>query len=230
MKWSVIVPFRGDGAERSRNWEWCKARLEWQLKGVDGELIVADSGHSPFNRAASRNEGAARARGDLLMLIDADGANDNWIEAGEEVSRHAGWTICYQEPDGYVALTKEVTEHLLTTSPDAPLEEVVPGAWYERVHSYAGCIVVRAKEFRIVRGYDARFQGWGYEDDAFREVMETVVGPARRVPGDHVHLWHPHVESERFRQPHIGENRNLANSYGAARGNREAMLRLVERR
>lgn len=57
--------------------------------------------------------------------------------------------------------------------------------------------------------------------------METVVAPHKRTEGFHLHLWHPHVESERFNQPHIAENKALAESYTAARGDRDAMLKIV---
>ena len=229
MSWSVIVPFRGDRAERDRNWAWCRSRLKWQMGCLgEAELIEADSGDEVFNRARSRNVGASQAKGDLLVFMDADGANDNWIDAGLEVHKNGGWVVCYRAPDGYVALTRESTEWLLRTPRTwRPLDEPGYAASDERSHSYAGCLVCSAEDFALVGGYDERFNGWGYEDDAFREAMETVVAPHKRTEGFHLHLWHPHVESERFNQPHIAENKALAESYTAARGDRDAMLKIV---
>jgi hypothetical protein len=42
-------------------------------------------------------------------------------------------------------------------------------------------------------GYDERFGLWGGDDAAFAYACEALVGPARRLHGDMVHLWHPRL-------------------------------------
>lgn len=204
-------------------WTWCRAR--WGAPDI--ELIAADSGEEPFSRGNSRTLGATKASGEVLFFADADSANDN-LRASVDLLERAPWVIAYSAPKGYVALTEAATECLLARSPSEPLRAPQPGDWYERCHSFAGALCMRTEDFWRVGGYDPRFEGFGFEDDAFHEALDTIVGEHERVDGVHLHLWHPHIESERFNQPHIGENKALADRYYAARGNREAMLRIVE--
>ena len=232
MTFSIIVPFRGDNGHRDRVWKWCERFWASRFTDEDHgyELIVADSCDVPFSRGNSRNEGAAQAKGDVLFFADADGVNENCHEALKMVHHNGGWVVAYPAPRGYIALNRWGTERLLATDPSERLAEPQSADWYERCHSYAGAIACRTEDFWLAGGYDPRFEGWGYEDDAFTEAMSTIVGPPQRTGGFHLHLWHPHVESERFRQPHISENKALAESYTAARGNREAMLKIVRER
>ncbi len=221
---SIIVPFRGDGGARDRNWDWCRRR--WESLWPDAELVVSDC-DGPFARGRALNDGVRRSSGDLLLLADADGADDpGVIEAALGLVKSGNWVIAYSAVDGYQSLTEDATRRLLARSPEVPLN-LRPEDVQQRCHSYSGAICLSRYAYWSIGGFDPRFQGFGYEDNAFQHALDTLWGHHVRVEGAHLHLHHPHVESDRFEQPFISDNRALSDRYAAADGDRAAMAALV---
>jgi hypothetical protein len=225
-KVSVIVPWRADGGQRDRLWAWCLGFWRSQLDPSAAEILECDSGDERFTRGRSINLGVSRARGDLLVIADADTFVSALPEALRLCDWGGRWTIAYDEWE-YHFLTPEATERRLALSPVVGTYEPVEGEWKERLVSRSGCIVFTRAMWETVGGYDPRFYGWGYEDDALVAAADTLLGHHSRAEGWAVQLWHPHIESERFEQPHIGENRALSDRYALARGNPDAMRALI---
>ena len=228
---SIVVPWRPDGGQRDRLWAWCRRWWESELPGA--EIVECDSGDELFTRGRSLNIGAQKATGDLLILADADTVVSDVHAAIDLVDN--GWVIAY-EANRYYRLTEEETERWLKWAPGFIEEPPRPDDLrmyrneYGPLTSWSGVLVMRRSSFATAGGFDPRFVGWGHEDFGFMEAMNTLVSPVWRSPGFAVQLWHFHDETQRFGQPNEPANRELVNRYGAASGNREAMLALVAER
>jgi hypothetical protein len=66
-----------------------------------------------------------------------------------------------------------------------------PGYHPKNYNHWSGTVVMSALAFKALNGWDERFEGWGYEDDAFREAHLKVMGQKFiRVKGILVGLVH----------------------------------------
>lgn len=81
-----------------------------------------------------------------------------------------------------------------------------------------------AGAYHAAGGVDRRFEGWGGEDLAFGWALETLVGPAHRLDGILVHLWHPHPAPDLRGS---AESEELVARYAAARGVRRRMTAVI---
>jgi hypothetical protein len=223
---TICVAWRPDGGQRDRLWAWCYRR--WRARTPFDVVWADEPGPGVFNRGASLNKAAAGA-GDVLVLADAD-TIVNLTGLRQAISRvSAGevpWSVAYPRA-GYYALTETATEHLLALDPADAVPDPVPGQWRERITSHSGCVVVRHADFDAIGGFDPRPIGWGFEDDILRAKCDLLLGPHWRPGGWVMHLHHPHVESERFGQPHIGHNRALSDRYAAVSADVAGMRALI---
>ncbi len=224
MTVSVVVPWRGDGAQRDRLWKWCRDRWE-SLRdlGVVDEIIECDSGQEPFTRGTSLNRGVERAAGDVLVLADADTFVDEIAEALELLASGAPWVVAYGWQEYYRVSPADTDAYLAYQLPTT----LRPFRFLEQCVSRSGCNVLTREGFDRVNGFPETLRGWGYEDDCFVAAMDTLVGPHARTRGFAVQLYHEHIEAERFHQPHIAENRRVSDLYAAARQQPDVMRALV---
>lgn len=81
--------------------------------------------------------------------------------------------------------------------------------------------------FKKVRGFDERFKGWGPEDKAFFESLETICGHHFRMDQDIYHLWHPQAE---IVQRELPKQQALYEKYLNATNNVKAMKKLIKER
>ena len=101
--------------------------------------------------------------------------------------------------------------------------------WDYQLQSWAGQLLMQTESFYKANGYDERFQGWGYEDNAFQYAMDTIVGEHSRVEaGWTAHIWHPEPRSERWDHPDFEKNKLHMHHYVAAAGNVEQMIKVTE--
>src|SRR5665213_1068232 len=96
--------------------------------------------------------------------------------------------------------------------------------------------------FVVVGGMDPRFRGWGGEDRAFLQALNTLWAPYQNSPNTVYHLWHNKIiaaegidkQGKRSEirawagQSHIRANDWLSTSYTDADGNREKMWTLID--
>lgn len=215
MTLSVIIPWRDSGCDwRMKSVRWLVERYD--LLFPDIELILGGVDMTgPFNRSAARNEAIAEARGDVLLIADADTVfQPDQIETGlDALEQGAPWVIPYSL-GRYYNLSADETIRTWREAPDAVIAEPDDHRLYEhKIDSWAGMLLVSRENYDKVGGYDERFKGWGYEDNAFRAALDHHVGPHQRVDGYTLHLWHPAPEAECFSQPHIQANRDLCLQY-----------------
>lgn len=179
----IVVPYRDDG-HRAAACRYVCAQLRSMLPGVP--LVLADSGHAVFNRSASRNLGAKLAElTELLVVCDADTIPDpvslkQCLTFGQRGGLHYPQAVVNY-------LTEAGTELVLAGEALDParIEFSLPSA-------HGGCFVILAEQYRLVGGMDERFEGWGYEDNAWFAAARSALGLPTHHAGVAWHLWHPH--------------------------------------
>ncbi len=230
---SIIIPWADQPSDAER-----KASFQWNLRRFarhvlpESEVVLAapDRLDNPgvFDRAVALNRAVARAKGDILVICDAD---STYAEIGDfaEAIRHAkegSWTL----PGRYVRIGPRASAAWIAAGPGGP----PPENWandIEQEYPFAnsGVVVMPRAAFDVMGGFEERIQGWGGEDDAMRGALETLWGAPVRT-GIVLHLWHPRLEEWTTGQPSNAANRVLADRYGAASGDRRAMLDLIAER
>ena len=221
---SVVVPFRGDGGRRDELWAFCKAW--WVSHFPEFELIESDNGDEPFSRGGSRNAGAERSSGDILIFADADTLVAH-VEEAVKIAEGGMWCLAYAESQ-YLALTEEATLALLKTDPTGQLREPTREECREHLTSYGGVQAMPREAFFRAGMYCKQFRGFGGEDVAFMFAMDTLWSPHVRASGWAIAPKHPHPEEERFQSPYWPANDALCKRFEAAYRNPSAMRHLVD--
>lgn len=220
---SVIIPFKPDGGQRDRAFAWVEQW--WRATLPDAEVVVETSHDEPMCRAAVRNAGVARARGDVLVLADADTVAETGplATAIGMVRAGSGAVLPF---DSYELLSEDATAGVLATDPASG--EPLPTDGVEEIVTTArsGVIVLSRRSWDAVRGQDDRFVGWGWEDNAFALSLDELDEPMRTLPGRAVHLHHPRSLDTTFENPLADRSRRILEQYHRAVGDRRRMQRL----
>lgn len=159
---------------------------------VETPLAARDGSPDDFNKPAAINAARARARGDVLLIGDADthpGAVGDMVRLLNTPWKHVPWVL----PQRYVKLTEAATREYLYAPARAGRESDYEWVGYSR--SWSGGVVCRADDFDTCGGYDERFASWGADDVAFAMTMNALVGPVERHPCACYHYWHPGAEN-----------------------------------
>lgn len=227
MDLSVLIPYGGTEEWRERSFHWLLRRYGDLLPGA--QIVIGSSDAENFSRAEARNRAFGQCTGDTLLIADADTIfhPDQLTAAINLLKGKRNWVLPYQ---WYYNLSREVTDSILNLDASETITEPVHPASYEhKIESWAGLLVTPREAFEVVGGYDERFQGWGYEDNAFRLALDTLWGQHERLAwGYCLHLWHPSSEDGCFGQPHIFDNRSLLLDYQAAYGDPAQMRTVVQ--
>lgn len=185
---SVVIAFRDLGCPyRAASFDWVRNR--YASLGVE---IVVERGPegASFSRAGAINRGVERAAGAVIVQTDPDSIVplDRLTQAVEAAASRDGLVVPH---DRYLYLTPSATSDLLagrdpfTFTPD-DCEEYGPLGW-------GNTVVFSRSTWSASGALDERFGTWGGDDAAFAYATEAFCGPARRIPGDVVHLWHPRL-------------------------------------
>jgi hypothetical protein len=253
---SIVIPFRVPKSgkdQRVKNFVWLLRYWKHQLPGA--EIIVGrDMQHDlPFSKSAAVNDAAARAKGDILVIVDADGyiSIDAVLHCAKEIREAQGrgqrlWFVPYRK---FYRLNETASRHLLSSDPANPLKFSVPPCADDlqpdahdpaRGHWYGAMIQIVPREaFEIVGGWDERFRGWGGEDYSAMRACDTLYAPHKTLSGQVLHMWHPQIGPkgaeayvswknrmwEEQKAPHA--NANLTNRYNEAYLKPVAMRKLV---
>jgi len=214
MRTVILVPRREGKPERDATWRWVKA---WWQRELGWEIFEGhDGGSLMFNRSAAINDAAANAGDwDAAVIIDADMICDPVrVRQAADLARASGKLVL---PYNH--------RHDLSRAMSQRVQAGYAGSWkpgIERTHydMCSGIISLSRRLWDRVGGFDTKFQGWGFEDNAFAAACETFSGAGtHRIQGEAWHLWHP-TSTERGAAMH--RNQAIADYYIAARGNVEA--------
>jgi len=221
--------------------------------GVDP--LLAHHPSIPFSKSAAVNNAASKARGDVFVIIDADG----YLPASVVLlcakkireDRERGirlWFVPYRK---FYRLTQNASRRVLESSPSHPYEFTVPpdpqdvlddhSSGSRLGHWYGALIQIMPREaFECVGGWDPRFRGWGGEDHAAMRAMDTLFWPHKTLPGQVLHLWHPMFNLDKVsawvhwkyrtwsNQTTTGANDDLSGKYYGATGDEKRMQKLVD--
>jgi len=182
---SIVVPVWRLSEDRQATWGFTRA--QWEALHPTYEIVEGGSDLDVFRKGVCVADGVARARGDIIVVADADVCCDGLPAAVEAVLAGAGWAMPHHR--------------VLRLSPGATLEAVQSGhlpqvrtasTYMQRpyVGVPGGGIVVLHRDTYARAPIDPRFAGWGQEDEAWAVALTTLVGQPRRGVADLYHLWH----------------------------------------
>lgn len=223
MKISVLIPYKPDHDRRDFLWKYVKRRYQRLFPELD--ICIGRDKSKIFNRSKAINRAAKKAKGDIFIITDADVVfNEKLIsEIAANIHKHP-WIIPFK--NGY-RLTKKATDKLIGNGLKGKIQ-IDPGD-IERIEGGLGALmnVVTRSCFRKVRGFDERFKGWGPEDKAFYESLETICGHHFRMDQDIYHLWHAPAEIVKSESL---KHQALYQKYLNATNNKKAMQKLINER
>lgn len=205
----IVIPFRAPKTDafRIRNLMWLERYWKTQLPGA--EVIVGDDPDTDraFSKSVAINRAVARSKGDVLVLVDADGylPADRVMYCVNEIreARKKGrrlWFVPYRK---FFRLSNEATLRMINSDPakpyvfpdNVPLEDTMNNgadADPTKAHWYGALIQILPREaFDMIGGWDERFRGWGGEDVAMMKATDTLYGPHKTLPTSALHFWHP---------------------------------------
>lgn len=207
----VLIPWRGGDADRER-------ALEWVLNRHQGADVAVFNGH-PWCKARAVMPALRRMPDDIVVVADAD----VWCEGIESAIRAvtcgvANWAIPHKTVH---RLSREGTDALLAGAEWSGKLDRRP---YKGI--FGGGIVVAHRDTFLEVPLDARFTGWGQEDESWGIALSTLAGLPWRGEADLIHLWHPPM-------PRMGGRRGnpegweLYKRYATARGKPDEMRDLI---
>lgn len=221
MNIEIVMPYHGEARFRLASW----VRLRLEALHPSWRLLVGVDGGEPWTKARAVNR-AVSSRAEVIVVTDADVAVPakalEWAVAA--VIGGAAWAVPY----GTVyRLHREQTAEVLAASPVAEIEVLEDGACVRHRPPYdatpgGGVFVVAREAWETVGGFDERFV-WGQEDAPLGHALDTLAGPHEQLPAPLWHLWHePRPPTQA-----MYDDQRLENCYHAARGDVEAMRRLI---
>lgn len=222
MTVAVVIPWRPGTAERNAHHEHVRAHLAALLP--DAIHLDVDSGHTPFSRAGSRNEGVRLAQiagADVVVLCDAD-------TLPEPEPLHAAITaatdgVLHLPYTWYRGLSQRGTLDYLAGTPAVDCAVDLEHEW-----ATGGVLALTPEAWNVAGGMDERFQGYGFEDAAFRIAADALLGSTVRHDGTITHLWHPSEVGHGSPQ-HVA-NGQLCQRYVDATGDPDAVRALIAER
>ncbi|MFI1485766.1 glycosyltransferase family 2 protein [Streptomyces sp. NPDC020747] len=222
MTVAVVIPWRPGTPERNAHHEHVRAHLQQLLP--DAIHLDVDSGHTPFSRAGSRNEGVRQAQAagaDVVVICDADTLPEAEplhaaIEAADDGRLHLPYTW-------YQGLSRPGTLAYLAGVPAADCATDLAHEW-----ATGGVLVIRPASWWAAGGMDERFVAYGFEDAAYRIAADALLGPTVAHQGAITHLWHPSEVGHGSPQ-HIA-NGQLCQRYVDATDNPDAIRALIAER
>lgn len=186
---SILVPFKSDGGYRDRNWDWVKKRYASLMPNA--EICIGNYDLEPFSRASAINNAAKLATRDIFIIADSDIIFDiNQIAKAILGLADFAWIIPYTRLN---YLTLEQTNSLQQMKPSVIINNINFTGYKERdcKFIYGGISIVPREYFEKVGGFDERFKGWGFEDDAFQRSLDALCGHHNRIRTSLWHMYHP---------------------------------------
>ncbi len=221
MKVVLGLPWRAT-QDRLEAFEVTRHRL---LSAYDFSFVLtADSGHTIFNRCASRNlifEEAVKLDADVVVCCDADSVpqDESLVEAIESAKDglmhfpfHEAW---YLNEKGMIRVKNRATS------------EQIKSRIYDKCSSEGGAWVCTPETWSKAGRQDPRLANWGCDDRAFLAASRTLVGMPVKHHGILYCLPHNRPEEKEIWVP---EEVKLLVEYESAYLNPEVMQSIIDSR
>jgi GT2 family glycosyltransferase len=215
-KISIIIPFKPDNGYRNRNWSWIKKKYEILMP--QAEICMGFSNDECFSKAKAINSAAKLATRDIFVIADADIIIDiNDLKKSIEELRNFVWIIPYSTIN---YLTDKQTTQLQKKNFNTTMNNINFTGCLSYTAGYIGGInIIPRKYFEYVGGFDESFKGWGCEDDAFQNSVDTLCGPHNRLENTIWHMYHPKGSRENYKKnyalfyKYYGNSKVIVNNY-----------------
>lgn len=195
---SIIIPFKTDGKDREKNWNWLKKRYETLMPEV--ELCIDESNTTPYCKSFAINNAVKKSTREILFIVDAD-----IVIQVEELKKAINevYDKGIVAPSKLVRFSKEATNNIFQNNDININDSFIDNNTKIFTSMFSGICVIKKEIFKICGGYDEEFKGWGNEDVAFSMCMHRVNGPIYRMPGFTMyHLYHEldnnHISIDNF--------------------------------
>ncbi|MDF2650547.1 MAG: hypothetical protein K0Q73_6352 [Paenibacillus sp.] len=225
---SILMAYQKDNGHRDKIFNWIKKYYKVAMPGI--ELCVGESTEISFSRSQGMNLAAKMATRDIFVIADGDILYDPSIILDSiQLLKKYAWVIPFHHQK-IINLSKSNTEMVLGSKPKWPLQVKISDYEVEkRDVNFAGKInILTRKSFEEVRGFDERFIGYGWEDNAFHDAVSTICGPFKRLDRKLYHLWHPPVVAKG--NPYWEKNKVLGLRYREAKGDKTSLLKIIQER
>jgi predicted glycosyltransferase involved in capsule biosynthesis len=194
MKLGIVVPWRARPT-RVKAFGLAVNRLMDQFP--NSTVYYADKEDEIFNVSGSRNQGclsAIKDGCDMLLVVDADTLLDKKSIKNAIVEATKNNCVCMPFMF-YNPASEKVSTSLING--EIPFEKVAVRSDESAWNHPGGAYVMSSSTFLLLNGWDERFVGWGYEDDAFAEAHKRVLGRGfMRVEGYAVAMFHQDRDQE----------------------------------
>ncbi len=215
---AVLIPWRStDCPHRTRALAFVLSRYA----STGWPVVIGQPPPGPWVKALAVADALTQTQAEILILADADCWTDGLPAAVAAVQEGAAWAIPHR---GVHRLNEDATTRYMAGEPldGLPLGERA----YLGVEG-GGIVVVRRDVYEDCP-LDARFTGWGSEDESWGAfAMRCLHGPPWRGKAPLVHLFHPPQERA-TRSFGSMEGRDLRKRYVRAQHDPAAMRRLIQ--
>lgn len=183
---------------------------------------MAEAAEGPWIKAAAVMPAIAASEAEIVVVADADVWCEGLPAAVDAVVAGHPWSV----PHRMVRrLNETATAEVLGGRDPASVSdrELVQRPY---VGIFGGGVVVARRRLLLEVPLDARFIGWGREDNAWGEALQTLAGGPWRAGDPLYHLWHP-PQSRPTRAKGNPASEALRKKYLQAFGKPDEMRRLL---
>src|SRR5258708_12100217 len=174
-KITLLVPFQADNPHRAKVWQWLMRY--WKHELPEAELIVCTDDSRPFCKTAALNRGFGNAKGDIIVLLDADCYIRGKVirDCADKIrsSRRRGIPLWYVPYRRFYRLNETASKRLIASDPPDPVRVPDPPA-YDDVEQPATVSaghwwvalfpLLPHEEFAILLGSYDLFNAWSVTD------------------------------------------------------------------
>ena len=217
-KLGIAIPWRSQPSRVAAFEYVCK---RYRALFPEAKLYFGDMPGEKWNMSGSRNIAVDAAINDgceVILVSDADVEPEKYSIEKAITNTLAEGVIFLPYTETYF-LTAEVSESWITG--EMPLIEAVRVSQVYR-NQIAGAYVITPAIFKKLNGWDERFVGWGFEDLAFLDAHETLIGPVKRAHGVLISLFHQDRDKS-----NVDSNETRYADYKSIKNNKPLMANLV---